>query len=445
MKSEVGEKNILGTIRRKVLLIILLILATLEVLFFIFITTEEIKTIDIDITSALQDSFIQGKSAPFFIKLIHILNDIYAPYVIIAIIYNFYTIYDCFILVNVLSVDYIISYTLKLIYEYPTYNYLDGESKENTYSKIFYCGYGWGFPCEESLISISFYLSVWKIIVSKIDYKYDKSKKIIKYSILFCFIFLCLIYNFGILLNGYYFMSHIIFSNVAGIMIYLILFEANFFNILNGKELIDFIRNKYLLYLNLNLAIFFVLSIFYIIKRVSEGKEDYYKICTSMDGKELFKDNGYYSYIDGTYVYSILFLSDIFSMVGIIIDLIYINNKNHANFYQINFPQELEDFIKNASQGSFNGSIRITQDICWNNTPIFISLLRLIVVLVFTWICFLPFLFINLQDHHVIIIFIVRFFLSTMIFFMGIFCFFKPLLKLMKLTNNTSHSILDDI
>ena len=119
-------------------------------------------------------------------------------------------------------------------------------------------------------------------------------------------------------------MSHIIFSNVAGIMIYLIFFEANFFNILNGKELIDFIRNKYLLYLILNLAIFFVLSIFYIIKRVSEGKEDYYKICTSMDGKELFKDNGYYSYIDGTYVYSILFLSNIFSMVGIIIDLIYI-------------------------------------------------------------------------------------------------------------------------
>ena len=44
MKSEVGEKNIFGTRRRKVLLIILLILATLEVLFFIFITTEEIKS-----------------------------------------------------------------------------------------------------------------------------------------------------------------------------------------------------------------------------------------------------------------------------------------------------------------------------------------------------------------------------------------------------------------
>ena len=442
MITRESEKHLLSTMRRKVLLIILIILISIEIILFIFIKLEKIKELDIEITTNIQNDYIneKTKTVPILLDIVHFVNDIYFPYILISIVYNFYTVYDCFILVNILSINYIFSFIFKLIYFKPSYKYYDERA---TNFKIFYCGYGWGFPSEECITTISFYLSIWKI-VTKLSFKFSYKKIVAKFTGLF---FICLIffgYNFCNLLIGYYCLSHIIFSAVFGLIIYLIFFESNFFNLFNGNEFINFIKKYNLIYIIINLSLFVIFTVVYMILRLTYSDDNKYNICETVDGIEHFKKSGKFSYLDGTFCFNILFLGNVFAIFGIIADLKVIYKNDDAIYYQINFPQDFED-MNNSKVESFSGSIHITKEVEWNNTPVCISLLRLLLVLVFCWVCFFPYIFLNLTDSYIILILIIKILLPPSLFFMGIFFYLKPLLECLKLTNVTLNSISEDI
>ena len=409
MDSKLSSKQISNTMRRKFLLIISLILISVEIVLFILIKTEVTKTIDIEITIDLQKKLLDTKenSTNFFLEFNQYLNNIYAPYFLISIIYNFFTVYDCFILVNVLSINYIFSFLLKLIYKKPSYKYFNINNSDSDDIKIYYCGYGYAFPSQESIIAVSLYLSIWKIM-NKMSFKYNKKKKIIKYILLSIFISILFFYNFCSLLDGYYFFSHIIFSVIFGFIVYLIFFESNFFNLLNGNEFMNFLNKYYLLYIIINLSLFVLFSIIYIIERVTISKDYNYGICTDKNGKEFNQREKYYSYIDGTFVFNILFLGNIFSMVGIILDLKYKHKGNNYTYYTDNFTQEYEELINEKNQESFGHSIHIIKDTVWNNTSLLISFLRLIIVIVFCWVCFFPYIFVHFNDKSIALILFIK-------------------------------------
>ena len=443
MNIKDSGKHSFSSMRKKVLLIILIILISIEIVIFVFIKLEKIKQLDIDITTNMQKDYIgeKLKNVPILLFITHILNDIYTPYVLISIIFNFFTVYDCFILVNVLSINYIFSFIFKLIYFKPSYKYFDENAKN---FQIFFCGYGWGFPCEECITTIAFYLSIWKI-VTKLSFNFSYKKTVAKYSVLF---FICLIffgYNFCNLLIGYYCLSHIIFSAIFGLIVYLIFFESNFFNLFNGQEFINFIKKYNLLYIIINLSLFVIFSIAYVFLRLFYSDNNKYNICETVEGVEHFKKSGKFSYLDGTFCFNVLFLGNVFSMVGIMLDLKLIFKNDYVIYYQMNFPQEYEELNNNYKKESFNCSINITKDVEWNNTPICITLLRLFIVLVFCWTCFFPYIFINLNESHILLILGIKIFLPPMIFFMGIFFYLKPLLAKIYLTNTTLTSISEDI
>ena len=209
----------------------------------------------------------------------------------------------------------------------------------------------------------------------------------------------------------------------------------------------NFIKNNYhLLYLIINLLLFFIFSILYIVLRLTKPGDGNYITCNTIDNFSQFNKSGnYYSYLDGTYCFNVLFLGNIFSVVGIILDLKIVHKNNEENYYQINFPQEYEDLINTKSTTSFKGSIHITQETIWNKTPLLISFLRLLIVLVFCWACFFPYFFVPLRNEHITLILFIKMFLPPMLFYLGIFFYLKPLLKLMNLTNSTLTTILDDI
>ena len=438
MIAKSSKKNF-SSISKKILIIIISLLIIINLILFVFIKSESFKSSDINITKNIQDALINknSNSIPFFLKMVHFLNNIHYPYLIIIIIFNFYTTYDCFILINVLSIDYIVIFLFKLLYQKPPYN-----SDE---IKIFYCGYGWGFPSEESILMVSLYLSLWRI-VSKLSINYNRSQKIIKNFLLFLLILLIIIYCFGILLIGYYSLSHIVFSLLTGLIIYFIMFETNIFNLLNGKEFIYFMKNKFINYIIIHLITFVILSLFYIIQRLNN--DDKYKFCKTINNKIIFFKSGRNnSYIDGSYSFVILFLGNIFAILSIKMDILLIYQGNESNYLQFNFPQEWDDIIDNRSRGSrtsFGESINITKETLWNKTPIFISFLRLIIVILFYGICFIPYFLVELTSSNINIIFFIKFLLPTILLFPGIFFYFKPLLKIMKLTNFTLESILDD-
>lgn len=448
MIATISKKNN-SLIDKKILILIGILLIIITIILLILINSETFKESDLKITNGLQNSLIKTKnnSISIFIEVVHLLNNIHFPYVIIAIIFNFYNIYDCFILVNILSIDYIIAFCLKLIYFEPPYHL--GDKNHNNEVKVYYCGYGWGFPSEECIIMASFYLSIWKIIMNKYSINNKKTEKLIKYTLLAAFIILLIINSFGILLMGYYYLSHIMFSILTGIIVYLFIFQSNFIDLLNGKAFISFIKDKYIHYLIANLSIFVLLSIFYIIENIIiNNNNTKYDICNSVGNKKIFSKSGKYSYIDGNYIFVILFLGNIFAILGIIIDIKWYYGENQSNYYHFNFSEDSEEFIDNndskGSRDSFNGSINITKETIWNKTPLLISILRLIIVILFFGICFIPYFLVNLTNSNIILILIIKLLLPTIIFFLGIFFYFKPILRLMKLTNFTLESILDD-
>ena len=356
----------------------------------------------------------EKNSTNFFLEFNQYLNNIYAPYFLIAIIYNFFTVYDCFILVNVLSIDYIFSFEFKLSYSKPSYKYFGINNNNLDDIRIYYCGYGYAFPAQESIIAVSIYLSIWKII-NKASFKYNQKKRIIKYILLSLFI-----------------------------IVYLIFFETNILNLLDGKEFMNFINKYNLLYIILNLSSFVFLSIIYIIYRVKISKDTNYGICTDKDGKEFNQIEKYYSYIDGTFVFNILFLGNIFSMVGIILDLKYKHKGNNYTYYTENFTQEYEELINEKNQESFGHSIHIIKDTVWNNTSLLISFLRLIIVIVFWWVCFFPYIFVHFNDKSIALILFIKILLPPILFFMGIFYYLKLILQLMNLTNTALRSLSID-
>ena len=290
---------------------------------------------------------------------------------------------------------------------------------------------------------VSFYISLWKIVTTKSVY-FNKAQKYAKYILLISIILLIIIYSFGILLMGYYYFSHILFSTLTGLIIYFIIFEFNFLDLLNPNKFTLFIKEKYLHYLVVNLAIFVILAFSYIIATFFKDSKSY-EICDGLKNQKIFSKSGpFYSYLNGAFTYAILFLANIFSIIGIKIDIKLMYNGNISNFYQFNFPQELEELINNASVGSFSDSINITKETLWNKTSLFISFLRLIIVILFFFICFIPYFLVDLTDSHICLILIIKYFLPSSLLFLGIFFYFKPILRLMRLTNFTLESILDD-
>ena len=441
MIAKLSKKN-KSSINRKAFIIVLSLIIIINIILFLFIKFKPnyFIELDIEITKYFQDLLVKRSinSTPLFIKIIHILNDIYIPYILIAIIFNFYTVYDCFLLINVLSIDYIISFCLKMIYFEPSYSNLNINNETNVKDiKVFYCGYGWGFPSEECIVLISFYLSLWKI-TTKLSIYFDNNGKIIKYILLLFILILALINIFGMLLMGYYYLSHIIFSIITGIIVYLVIFESNLINIFDGKEFIFFIENKFILYLIINLSIFVCFSISFVIEKLIGEDGNKNGKCKSIDDKNVF------NYIDGNFTYAILFLGNIFGIIGIYLDFAYTHSGDKSKFYPLNFPQKWENLIDSFNHGSFSDSIDITRETIWNKTSIIIYIIRLIILLVYCGICFIPYLLINLTYSSIALVLFIKFLFPIILLFLGIFFYLKIFLRIMKLTNRTYESIIDD-
>ena len=106
---------------------------------------------------------------------------------------------------------------------------------ENTI--IYYCGEGWNLPSTEMIISVVFYLTLWNLFFDYKDKNYvTKTNKFFKFLLL-CIIIAFNITNLIVLTKiGYYLFSHLIFSAILGILIYIFIFETNIIKKYNSKE-----------------------------------------------------------------------------------------------------------------------------------------------------------------------------------------------------------------
>lgn len=423
-------------INKKILYISLSLFLILFLL-FILIKVEVFKSMDFSIQKSLQPHYPDiNNKIPRDIYIIHRLNKIYVPYSLIIIINNFSNIYKTFNLFQILSVACYISCILKFIF------FKIIMKDEN--SIIYYCGEGWNMPSTEMIISVVFYLTLWNLFF---DYK-DKNY-VTKINKFFKFLLLCIIIAFNItnliVLTkiGYYLFSHLIFSAILGILIYIFIFETNIIKKYNSKEFCSFIKKKFELYIIINFLLVILTFIPYNIER--HIKNNNQPECIPIQGSFFYKSKSpLITYVDDTYSLISIFFAHIFVVVGIKCELAFFFGNNIQNFEQYHFGVNIDDLNLEKELKNNTGTIIVTRETEWNNTSIIKSLIRLIITFILAGICFLPYYSIKTNGVDFSTIFLVKYFLSYALFSFGITFLYKIIFRIFRLSNEILGSILND-
>lgn len=430
---------------RKKFIFITLSLLVIDFIFFILIKCDVFNNPDNKIRTSLQAS---ATKISLFPKIIHYFNHFFIYYSIIIIINNFSNIYKVFMLFHILSISVYVSALIKFIFYKASFNVLSNYGG----GLIYYCDYGWTLPSTEIVTSVSFYLSLWKLFFdsSNEDKNNDESiikKAIFKYFFLVIVIAINIVNMFGIAKIGYYFMSQIIFSIILGVIIYLFVFETNIIWLNDGQVLINFIREKFNLYIIINFLLTIISFIPFIIEiNMSQNENDKkFSQCRSINGSSLFDKSGNYkSFIDGTCVLLSMYIGHIFLMIGYKFEVGYIFEGDSNVYYQFHFPISVDDMKIETDNMDNTGSIVLARDTEWNNTSGFICFLRLIATFGLSAICFIPYFVIGINSNEFGLLFLVKYLLCFALFSSGISLLFKVILRFMKLTNETLYSILSD-
>ena len=409
----------------------------LDLLVFILIKSKIFKNTDFSIQESLQPDHSNNNitAIPTFLKIMNYFNKILFPYSIIIIVNNFSSIYITFILFNILSLCCYISSILKFIF-YNTIINSDGI--------IYYCGEGWNLPCTEMLISVLFYLSLWNISFKG---KQSRTKKILKNIFLLLIIVINIINAFSLATIGYYLFSHIIFSVILGVLIYVFIFETNIIKEHDPKEFCGFIKNKFEKYMIYQI-VFLVLSFIpYIIERIKDNYDDNNIVeCKSIDNYFYHKNKSpYITYVDDTFSLLSVFFGHFFVAIGIKCELVFVFKNHIQNFEQYHFGVNLDELNMERELKNNTGTIIVTTDTEWNNTIKIKSIIRLIITFALSFVCFLPYFSMDKnEDIDFSQIFLVRYSLSFALFSFGITFCFKFIFKVLRLSNEILGSILND-
>jgi hypothetical protein len=311
-------------------------------------------------------------------------------------------------------------------------------------SIIYYCGEGWNLPSTEMIISVVFYLTLWNLFFDYKDKNYvTKTNKFFKFLLL-CIIIAFNITNLIVLTKiGYYLFSHLIFSAILGILIYIFIFETNIIKKYNSKEFCSFIKKKFELYIIINVLLVILTFIPYNIER--HIKNNNRPECIPIEGSFFYKSKSpFITYVDDTYSLISIFFAHIFVVVGIKCELAFFFGNNIQNFEQYHFGVNIDDLNLEKELKNNTGTIIVTRETEWNNTSIIKSLIRLILTFILAGICFLPYYSIKTNGVDFSTIFLVKYFLSYALFSFAITFLYKIIFRIFRLSNEILGSILND-
>ena len=320
----------------------------------------------------------------------------------LLLVYNYCNVYKTFILLISLQFPMIISQILNLLL-------IDRikEEKEVNNELLYAMGYPlflWNLALNSDYNNEKSHCSNRSI--STVD-KVQKSKN--NYSIIYIIIFIIFEYiiNF-ILFND---IEKIIFDAIIGLTLYFIFFYLFEFDTNSPKQfrkIIEFrLIHYFLIFLFFNL--FFIIFCINIINN-NEDKIDIIK-------KIIFK-----------YSFSSI-------VIGIILGAKYEYNyyfEKKLNIWaQYNFESDYE--ISDEEEESLNSLISSNNKRQWNNTSLILSFLRFLFLMAITFACLYSFLFLNYKFF--ILELFLKYILPLNLFSLGLFHWYKLLLKYLKVTN----------
>ena len=414
-----------------------LLLIVLAFVFQLIYSKNISKDDDIKIVRRLQTELFSrdSKTIEIFLKIMYYLSNDFVIMGLLCIVYNFSNVYKSFILFNIISFGYFFSSLVKFIYieKAPFNEYKD--------INIYFCDLGWGLPCSQTLVVVPYYLTIWKIMVTR---KNNQVNKVFKYILLIIILVYIFLLSFANLVNGGHYLNQVIFSLLVGFGLFFLIFEGLNINILDGKEFHSLIKRKLWVYLGFHLLLFIIIFVGYIIQSNTKFDDNSIQRCKGI----LDYENNYFSlslkgneyYIKGTFLLSVYIIANFFCYLGVKMEIHYVFDDNYINWMQFNFSSE-----ECETEDTFSTSltISITKDTKWNNTNCISAIIRFIMFLILSAITLIPF-FIIRWDSNFYLIYCLKLGLSLSLFSFGIFFLFKVALTKTNCINGALFSMIQD-
>lgn len=408
---------------KKMRIIFSIILITISFLLLCFKKLNERNKYDLMYSEKIQKIFSEYQKNILLIS--KITNNFFLFLFLILFIDNYTNIFISFILIEIFSFCHYFSSIIKL-----TFNDKNPFFFKNEY-KVHDCGIGWGIPCENIIIIIPFFFLLYDIstlnqrnIIFKIFY--------IIFSLIII-LFNCL----SLIINETYFLSQIIISLLIGYSIYQILCSFNF-DYDNGHILYILLKH-YCIYLLINILMILTLIISFIYSiKVNKDIKD--KICID-DSKINYNDkNGNKIINEGSFISAAIFISNFFAYFSLKSQYILSLDNNKNYWFQFNFDElGISESIDNLS----SGSIIIMKQTKWNNTSKIKSFIRFLLSIIISFICFLPYFYIDWNSNF-LLIFFVKYLLSFFLFYFVYFFLLKIIFKKFHCINFTLFIQIDE-
>lgn len=370
----------------------------------------------------------------FFSEFIHFLNTNNYYLLACAIAYNFVNLYKVYVLANTVFLANFISSTLCFILHYPR-PYMEYFS-----IKPVIMFNEWGTPNTQIIVLIAFYLSLFEVVIRNKKMEHNLLGKIIIIVVLALFILFDI---FLLIASGNVGYNQLIISIFIGLITYQIIFYIFNVEVNNAKQFYNFLKfeNKYYIFINIILLLFqFILYIFVIDKY----DEMYYTYNINEQQHRLFyskflSEHFNYRTINylnkGIFSNVICFAMNIVAFLGVKLELYTTYKNNYSIWSSTNFEKpRTEQIAEVVNQEDFI----IKESTQWNHTRNLQTIIRLILVIIFSLSCLIPSIIIysiiegNSDIRGYVFIVFIPLFLTTF----GIFYLFKVIFKCFKLTRD---------
>lgn len=376
-------------------------------------------------------NFIENaQNSKFLLKISSIISyggSIYIYFSLSVLVYNFVNTYKSFILTCTLFIASLVVGALKMVYISPR-PYWILETKIISYGP---CDTGWGNPSGHSLTNVAIFLTLWHILF---DCEQLRNRNILKY-LTFAFAVLCMItIFFARVVVGSHSFNQVLYGSCLGFCIYFFTFYVLRIEVNNPEQLVKILESRTLIYFLVNVLIFIFILLLYLFASNDELTKYYEEIikhtaCKDEPLSKLLQNEGFLTVG--------IFLSNMSAYIGLKLEYYFSFHGNYENWKLYNFE---EDEMIDDNQ-SLMSTISVNKETQWNHTSIVISIIRLIIISLLTTIPMLMFILIP-SNINLYVQLVFKVFVPLSITIFGVFFLFKPILKRLKLTNNSLYTII---
>jgi len=400
------------------------------------------KTIS-DIKS-LQDTFLKNfdknknkLGVKFLLYFFNFINSNYFYISLCCILYNFMNVYKIFILSLCIYLSNIISSTLAFIYHSPRPYMVYKKFKTLT---IFH---DWGNPNNQLMILYTFSITLYYII-----FKSLKTKKMIKLKIILGFIFgiYCFFDTFFFLVSAEVTYGQILNTILLAIATHYLILNVFKVKVNDYKQFFSIIHFNFFYYFILNILLLTFEIILYNFVTNKEY-ENYFnrniKIQLEEDKNNNFviKSQNVFYLNNGVIVNVLVFTMNLFAIMALKLEYIFMYKKNFENWAKFNFEIEEKEYSK--LNANIYSDLQYVEGNQWNHTNLKKNINRIIFSILLCSICLIPIITLFKSENKNIVIpfgIVLPIFLITV----GTFFIFKLIFKCFGLTKIAEYKMLNN-